>query len=180
MLDEERGQVVVAVDDRNHESAEALGIDVDVRPGRQQRSRRVHRPLPRRKHQRREAASREGGVERLQRQPGDPVPLRFRRQHLGAGVHVGALLDQHLHDRAMVFGRGRHERRLSQPPVCPVDIRAPGKKQPHRFGAPRARGQYQNGFALRPGLVRVVPASSSTWTIAGSPFSAASANGVTP
>ena len=126
---QERGDIVVPVDDGNHQRAQALGIEeIHVRPCGEQRSRRRHRTLPGCEHQRREAAARERGIERLQGETGDPIPLRLRRQDRGAGVHACPALDEHLHDRIMVLGGRHHQRGLPEPSVSGVGIRAACKQ----------------------------------------------------
>ena len=115
LLHEERRDVVVAVDDGEHQRRAAVGIDrVEIGAGVGERRRRRERALPRRVHQRRPSAFRQHGLADVGRALFDLVAD-------DAGRRVRIVGDER---PGVEAGAGRHER--------PHGVRAVVERRPHQ------------------------------------------------
>ena len=103
---EQRGGIVMAVDDREHQRGGAVGIgEIETRSALDQRAGRIERTLARGIHQRRPIAMRKNGEHALQ---SEAIFRAFQR--IGARVHIGAVRDQDLRRFRMVFLGRPHQR----------------------------------------------------------------------
>ena len=100
---------------------------------------------------------------------------------IGAGVHIGAMRDQHLRRFRMIFLGRPNQRGLAVRIALGVDVSAVFDEKPHDLRIPGAGGGHQNRAAVREAS-RWHPRrhSSSASAMAAFRLVAASESGVTP
>ena len=142
-FDQHRRHVVLAVDQRQDQSALLVGIDdVDVGLGVEQDLCALGAAFASREEQRREAAFGQPLVARLERSLALPVLQRRARVHVCAGG------DQHLHHLGMTLGRGPHQRGLAAPALDGVDRGTVSDQYLCRFRIAGARADHQRSLAV--------------------------------
>ena len=164
LLDQHGGQVVVRVDDREHEraGADALlgGLElvrlqrnvglrerdgVQVRAEIGQRARGVDRAFSRREHERRPPATRK-------RRVGSAAARKLedrRIERRGPGVDVRARFSEDTNRVGVILGGRPHHRRLAEPALARVDVGAAADEQLHgcRIAGTRRGQQYRLAFS---------------------------------
>ena len=143
LLNQIRGEVEVAVEDRQQQRADLLRIgQVQIGAGVGQILRAVDAAFARRVQQRRQSARRPVNGARL---GGDlPLPVVDRRP----GVDVGAGRDERLHHRGLALGGRPHQRRLPAPLFHGVDLGAPAQQRLRRIDTAGARDDHQRGLTV--------------------------------
>ncbi len=138
------GGVVVAVDDGEHQSAGPIRIgNLYIGAVIQQDLRAFGESAARREQQRGKAAAREmhGHVARLGLHAAEIEDGRN-------GIHVGAMIHQHLHHVRMIFGGGPHQSGLPAPALLGVHFSAMIQQRFHGVRVARARRRHQCRLAF--------------------------------